>query len=155
MSLKSLIQKMDELSETTKVLNETSKAEYKAKKTAKTAGEREKNITAASRELQDVMIGKLPKEKPGTTSVTHKTPDFDVSDDDEELKEESNDSVPIEVRKLYTSTYAKRGGTIAKAKEAEAAAYAAVEKKYGKEMCDKLKKQHAANREDVAKVTIP
>jgi hypothetical protein len=151
MSLKSLIQKMDELSETTKVLNETSKAEYQARKAAKTAGEREKNITAASRELQDVMIGKLPKEKPGTTSVTHKTPDFDLSDDDEELKEESNDSVPIDVRKLYTSTYAKRGGTIAKAKEAEAAAYAAVEKKYGKEMCDKLKKQHAANREDVAK----
>lgn len=53
---------------------------------------------------------------------------------------------PIAVRSLYTQTYAKHGGTAKESNAASEKAYAAVEKKHGKSMSDKLKAYHASNR---------
>jgi len=60
-------------------------------------------------------------------------------------KIEEDNEIPIAVRSLYTKMYAKHGGTASQAKAAEAKAYAEVEKKYGKEMADKLKAYHKSN----------
>jgi hypothetical protein len=69
-----------------------------------------------------------------------------------ELKEEV-DAPPIHVRSLYTQTYAKHGGTIQAAKTASEKAYAAVEKKHGTEMRDKLQAFHARNMNEETDTT--
>jgi hypothetical protein len=52
----------------------------------------------------------------------------------------------INARSLYAKTYAKHGKTIGQSKDAERKAYKAVEKKHGKDMLEKLKAFHEANR---------
>lgn len=61
-----------------------------------------------------------------------------------ELKEEVS-TPPIGVRSLYTKMYAKHGGTVYKAKDAQSKAYAEVEKKHGKEMRNSLEAYHKKN----------
>jgi predicted GTPase len=56
------------------------------------------------------------------------------------------ESIPIGVRSLYTKTYAKHGKTIGQSKNAIAKAYEAVEQKHGKDMLNKLKSFHEANK---------
>lgn len=68
------------------------------------------------------------------------------------MKEEV-DTPPIHVRSLYTQTYAKHGGTIQSAKSASEKAYAAVEKKHGTEMRDKLQAFHARNMNEETDTT--
>jgi hypothetical protein len=58
--------------------------------------------------------------------------------------DESHD-IPLPVRALYTQTYAKYAKTAGQAKGAKQMAYAQVEKKYGKDMADKLKAYHNQN----------
>jgi len=70
----------------------------------------------------------------------------------EKLKEET-DEPPIHVRSLYTQTYAKHGGTLQAAKSASEKAYAAVEKKHGTEMRDKLQAFHARNMNEETDTT--
>jgi hypothetical protein len=70
----------------------------------------------------------------------------------EKLKEEA-DEPPIHVRSLYTQTYAKHGGTLQAAKTASEKAYAAVEKKHGTEMRDKLQAFHARNMNEETDTT--
>lgn len=55
-------------------------------------------------------------------------------------------SVPLDVRKLYAQTYAKIAKTAGAAKGAKQMAYAMVEKKYGKDMAEKLKAYHNQNQ---------
>jgi hypothetical protein len=64
---------------------------------------------------------------------------------EEVLDEDNRDTPPIHVRSLYVHEYAKHGGTAAKINIAKEKGYAAVEKKYGKEMSDKLKVFHDKN----------
>jgi hypothetical protein len=61
-----------------------------------------------------------------------------------ELKEEVS-TPPIGVRSLYTKMYAKHGGTVSQAKDAQSKAYAEVEKKHGKEMRNSLEAYHKKN----------
>jgi hypothetical protein len=61
-----------------------------------------------------------------------------------ELKEEVS-TPPIGVRSLYTKMYAKHGGTVSQAKDAQSKAYAEVEKKHGKEMRNSLEAFHKKN----------
>jgi hypothetical protein len=63
----------------------------------------------------------------------------------EKLEITETAGLPLEVRKLYTQTYAKFAKTAGAAKGARQMAYAIVEKKYGKEMADKLKAYHDQN----------
>jgi len=51
----------------------------------------------------------------------------------------------IAVRSLYTKMYAKHGGTVSQAKDAQSKAYAEVEKKHGKEMRNSLEAYHKKN----------
>jgi len=89
------------------------------------------------------------KEMLGEAKKSEKKPDWllaaQLKAEKKAGKIEEDNEVPIGVRSLYTKMYAKHGGTAAKAKSAEAKAYAEVEKKYGKEMADKLKAYHKSN----------
>lgn len=55
--------------------------------------------------------------------------------------------IPIEVRSLYAQIYAKYAKIAGAAKGAKQMAYAQVEKKYGKDMVNKLKAYHNSNEE--------
>lgn len=58
-----------------------------------------------------------------------------------------NEETPnINVRSLYTKTYAKHGGTADKANDAQSKAYAEVEKKHGTEARNSLEAYHKKNR---------
>jgi hypothetical protein len=65
----------------------------------------------------------------------------------EEMVDESA-NVPMDVRTLYAQTYAKFAKTAGAAKGAKQMAYAMVEKKYGKEIADKLKAYHNSNLDE-------
>lgn len=56
-----------------------------------------------------------------------------------------HETPPIHVRALYASSYAKQAKTASAAKYAKELAYKTVEKKYGPEMRDLLKRFHDAN----------
>lgn len=58
------------------------------------------------------------------------------------MRNERIHELPINVRILYSKTYAKHGKTIFLSKKAEKMAYDVVEKKYGTEMVEKLKDFH-------------
>lgn len=65
----------------------------------------------------------------------------------EEMVDESS-NVPMDVRALYAQTYAKFAKTAGAAKGAKQMAYAMVEKKYGKDMAEKLKAYHNSNLDE-------